>query len=137
MSHGQVNRSVKWLSRPMALVVNLALLVLVAWGFAGEFSRHRQAQEEIDRLEERAAALGQRNFELAAMGREMGTDEALEREARLKLGLRRPGEQVIIIKDQPPPAEVGQGTATDGSVARPVSNFVKWWRYFFSPNGKK
>lgn len=137
MSHGQENQPVKWLSRRSVLAVNLVLLVLVSWGFVGEFTRHRQAQEEIDRLEQRAAALDQGNFDLAKIGEQMGTNEALEREARLKLGLRRPGEQVIIIKDMPPPADIGSGTTAEEAAGRPVSNLVRWWRYFFNNNDKK
>lgn len=119
------------LRRKTVLAANLALLVLAGWGFGGEFMRSRDMQQDIDRLRAQADALETKNFEMARLGRGLTSSDAMEREARLKLGLQRPGESVIIIKDiQPPPPAKPADTATSDAQPR-VSNALKWWRYFF------
>jgi cell division protein FtsB len=119
------------LRRKTLLVANLAFLALAGWGFGGEFMRNRDMQQDIDRLQAQADSLESKNFEIARIGRGLTSSDALEREARLKLGLQRPGESVIIIKDTqpPPPAKLADNATPD---AQPrVSNALKWWRYFF------
>ena len=88
-----------WLAKRSVFLLNLAILALVTWGFAGEYVRHRRLKAEIERLEAEAASLEARNFEAIKLGERFSSDETLEREARLKLGLRKPGESVIILKD--------------------------------------
>jgi len=120
-----------FLRRKTVLAANLVLLTLVAWGFGGEFMRNRDMQREIDRLQAQAEVLEAKNFGIAKIGQDIALDDTREREARLKLGLQKPGESVIIIQDidPPPPPKPADAVRSD---ARPrTSNAVKWWRYFF------
>jgi len=122
------------LRRKTLLAANLVLLALVAWGFGGEFLRNRDMRQEIERLRAQADSLESKNFGIAKIGRELASTDALEREARLKLGLQKPGESVIIIQDiEPPPPPKTAAAAQPESRPR-VSNAVKWWRYFFENN---
>lgn len=119
------------LKRVMAL--NIALLALVAWGFSGELLRNRDMQTEVDRLQSQADELAAKNSELAELGKRMSDPQELERQARLKLNLRRPGEEVVVIKG------VGDAQASVAPDAIAVaaakedggSNLEKWWHYFF------
>jgi cell division protein FtsB len=129
---GRVGQSLNdFLRRKTLLAANLALLVLVGWGFGGEFMRNRDMQGDIDRLRAQADALESKNFEIARIGQGLTSSDALEREARLKLGLQRPGESVIIIKDNQPPPPASPADAAKQDTRQRVSNAQKWWRYFF------
>lgn len=132
----------KTLSRPSFLIINVLLLVLVGWGFAGEFIRNRSMKEEIRRLEKQAEELESRNLKLNRLAEKYSGSSMLEREARLKLNLKKPGEEVVVVRD------VGANeTAEHGSSERDSSNptvgaaeedrtekqsnFNKWIKHFF------
>ncbi len=124
-----------FLRRKSVLAVNAVIFLLAAWGFAGEFVRNRETQHEIDRLSKQVADLESKNFEIARLGQKLATTDMLEREARLNLGLQKPGESVIIVQDAEPPlpAPARPPTVQEQAGER-VSNAGKWWRYFFKPN---
>ncbi len=115
------------------LVLNIALFVMVAWGFSGELLRNRDMQDEVDRLQSQADQLSAKNSELADFGKRMSDPQELERQARLKLNLRKPGEEVVVVNgisdsSQPVTGVVATALGQDGSGQ---SNPQKWWHYFF------
>jgi len=56
----------------------------------------------------------------------MTDSDFVEREARLKLGLRRPGERVIVIEPEAGKRADERPRMDDG-----VGNAERWWFYFF------
>ena len=126
-----------WLARRSLLAANVVVVILVVWGFAGEYLRHVQLQGEISRLTAEADQLEARNLEAAKLGRQFAADDEMEREARLKLGLRKPGESVIIVKDAEivPPTATGEQAAQANESQTPAGNLRLWWRYFFGREG--
>jgi len=121
----------EFLRRKAVLAANLVLLALMGWGFAGEFVRNRDMQKEIDRLSAQADGLAAKNFEIAQIGQKLASSDTLEREARLNLGLQKPGESVIIVRDTAPPPPAAPADAVQTDAPPSESNAVKWWRYFF------
>ena len=114
------------------LFANLILFVLLGWKLYGEVGRSKSLQADIDRLLVQAKALEVQNARLTSLGTEQATQERLEREARVKLGLQKPGESVIIVQDGRGPS---LGVATTRQIApqspdQSLSNPQKWWRYF-------
>lgn len=124
---------VRMLGLKRVLAVNVALFALVSWGLAGEYLRNREMQKEIDTLETRANGLQEKNGELAAATERFGSRAVLEREARLKLNLQRPGEAVVVVRNATPRpvAEAGGQGANGDTGATAGSNAAKWWHYFF------
>ncbi len=119
------------LKRVMAL--NIALFVLIAWGFSGELLRNKDMQGEVDRLQAQADELAAKNSELAELGKRMSDPQELERQARLKLNLRKPGEEVVVIKGV---GDSSLSSAPDSAImpaqnGPDQSNAQKWWHYFF------
>ena len=79
---------------------------------------------EVQRLESQRG-------QLADLLEHADSPEFLEREARLRLGLQKPGESVLIIRDGAPGTA---STAPVNSTASPPpapSNVRRWWQHFF------
>lgn len=121
------------LAKRSLLVANLLVFALVAWGFTGEYLRHSRLTGEIERLQVEADRLQAQSFEASELNERFAADPAVEREARLKLGLRKPGESVIIVKDAQPGLLEPKATddTVDGAAATPLENLRQWWDYLF------
>ena len=115
------------------LFINLCILGILLFSFGKEFLRTRSIEQEIQELEQQANSLTARHQELTQWQRLFQTEGFLEREARLKLGLQKPGEQIIVIDRSP---QITSTLATEEShSSKGFSSFTenpkKWWRYFF------
>jgi cell division protein FtsB len=128
----QPNRFIRLLGLKRLLVANVVLFALVVWGFSGEYLRNRDAQAEVDRLQTQADALSAQNAQLADLGTRDADPQILEKEARLKLDMREPGEHVVVVDG----ADDGGDAPAEQAVSRaapapPQSNAEQWWHYFF------
>lgn len=102
------------------LIINLGSNIANLW----------QRQEEVGRTRQGLETLKKENKDLKAQSEYFQTPEFLEREAREKLGLVRPGEKQVIIEEgllasmqaQPNASVSGQGWSI---------NWEKWWKLFF------
>ena len=132
----------EFLKMRSVLVAELVIAFLIAWGFAGEFMRSRDMQTEIDRLQTQAEQMEAHNLELADMANRYASSSMLEREARLKLNMRRPGEEVVIVRESD--IEVREGVAEEGRAgdaaqeddSSAMSNAKKWIRHLFPMTNK-
>jgi cell division protein FtsB len=114
------------------VAVNLVLASLVGAGLGREYVRQRGLRDEISRLQGEAEDLSARQLDLFALTSSLRTESFIEREARLKLGLKRPGESVVVVRDGPIGAASGvEPPGGEDSSAVPVANPAKWWYYFF------
>jgi cell division protein FtsB len=130
----------------VVLVVNVVILILLSLSFGREFVRNYSIQKDVAELRQTAKQLEARNLEIAEMHTQMQTESFIEKEARLKLGLKKPGERVIVVQEdgegQAPEREentanaAGREEATfeqasDRDDKQSISNAKKWWYYFF------
>lgn len=108
------------------LIIGLGVVaVLAAGSFTREIARNRQINREIAALKDESERLQARNFELLSMGASLDKPDFLEREARLKLNLRKEGERVVVLRQAP------TSSSPLVSAAPEVwSNPHKWWVYF-------
>ncbi len=122
----------KW---PLFLMANLAILLVVGMSTIRETYRGWSVDKEIQALEQKAAELEGRRSELAVFADKLQSPQYIEREARAKLGLQKPGEHVIILEgvsattsewtiEIVPPPPVAVDTR---------SNPKRWWDYFTKP----
>lgn len=127
------------------LVINLVILFFLALSFGKEFMRNYDIQKEINELQARADDLESRNSEIAKLSTVIQTEFFVEREARLKLGLSKPGEKVVIIEGVQELTDRGaertgdvidhinQFTSDDEAVdLKSINNVTLWWYYFFN-----
>lgn len=129
----------------LLFLINVAVLVVLAVSFGREWVRHREIQDEISKLQDEAQALQARNLQIADLNTAFRTESFIEREARLKLGMKKPGESVVVIQDDGDTSimatDSAEGTAAEASDPRrllavepdcsELANPAKWWHYFF------
>lgn len=115
------------------LIFNAVLFLFLAFSFGREYVRNRQIQATIVQLEQQARQLEERNVEIARINAELESESFLEREARLRLGLVKPGERVVVVSDAPE-EDVDIGGEKVSSVILedlPETTVRRWRAYFF------
>ncbi|MBI2551499.1 septum formation initiator family protein [Candidatus Uhrbacteria bacterium] len=121
------------------LLFNLIVLSFLGLSFAREYVRANQLKGDVARLQTQAEQLQKKKVDLMELKASLQTQSSLEREARLKLGLKKPGEKVVVVheatgvampeylKDGDPLPEVFKDVTP-----KPYrSNPQKWWDVFF------
>ncbi len=118
-----------WLLRiiksKIVMLVLLALLICLLLVTARAFLQRYALQQQIDQLESEIATVESQSQQFSDLIEYLETQTFTEEEARLNLGLKKPGEEVVVVE--------GHDAAVisiDGA-EEAVSNPVRWWRYFF------
>jgi cell division protein FtsB len=113
-------------------IIFLALvLILVVVALGRESYRNFRIGREVKDLEKKTENLKISIDDLLKTQDFFHSQEFLEKEARLKLNLIKPGEKLIIVTQQEEPEEKAEQKET---AAKEISNIQRWWEYFF---GKK
>jgi cell division protein FtsB len=123
----------KW---PLFLLANIAILFVVGMSTVRETYRGWSVDREIQALESKAEALEGRRSELASFAEKIQSNQYLEREARAKLNLQKPGEHVIILEGVAPANLEWSSidiTPEPPAAADMRSNPERWWDYFTKP----
>lgn len=115
------------------LLAATVALVFFATGFLRSFLLDYQIRQETAQLKKIQSQLEDRKLKLLDKLSEIESDAYAEKEARLRLGLTKPGEEVVVIKDLPK-AELVEGKVKEetrlGVVT--IANPILWWQYFFT-----
>lgn len=118
--------------------VIVAVMLVVGWVLVisyRQIERGRRIEQEVSALQSEADRIRQENETLGEKVAYFASPAFQEQEAKDKLGLKRPDENVAVIKPRP---EAGN---QDGAVSPerqpfPASeagtpNYLKWWQSFF------
>lgn len=109
--------------------------ILFFFGFMKAFLQDYAVRKEIRSLEHEKAQLEQNKLTLLDRLQDIKSDAFVEKEARLKFGLQKPGESVILFNTAGGNGSEGEGTTSTTQTAKNVSsNAGAWWRYFFHIN---
>ncbi len=124
--------------------VSLFAAVFLSVALGRETVRRRAIDAEIRSLQTQVDTLAARNTEISQLQSALQTESFIEREARLKLGLKKPGESMVVIQDQdrarrdtalsPNADDPLDLVIDDASSAPALGNASKWWYYFFDRN---
>ncbi len=108
-----------------------ALLFFVGVSTIRETYQGWKVEQEIQGLQTQVETLEGKKLRLSETLQRLQAPDAVDKEARLRLGLQKPGERVFIVPSAEALARAGQtaGGATVESVE--LSNPQKWFRYFF------
>ncbi len=126
-------------SRFFLTFIGLAIIILVSFPLARNIRQQRALNREIKRLKQEIAKVEKRNEGLDKLIAYLQSKQFAEEQARLHLGLKKPGEEVIVIKG------VGSTTQSADNIydlpalnepQKKMPNWRRWWQYFFRPQTK-
>ncbi len=124
----------------LIFAANGALLLVVGVSTVRETYREWKVDQEIHQMQAQIEQLEGRKLALTELVSRMDSPEALDREARTRLGLKKPGERVIILRgaDQELESwqEYGLGTPEAEAEDSLASNPERWLKYFLSNKSK-
>lgn len=121
-------------------LLGLAAIILVSFPLARNTVKQYRIDKEIGELKKEIDALQNKNADLKNFVSYLESDQFAEEQARLNLGLKKPGEELMVIK---PAAGASPAGASPGATIfnipgyekiRPEvepSNPRKWLNYFF------
>ncbi|MCF7820007.1 MAG: septum formation initiator family protein [Candidatus Pacebacteria bacterium] len=110
------------------LFLGIVALVLIAIPLYGNWQQKKVIDIEIDEIKAEIAKYESSNKELDEMIKYLNSEESLEAKARTNLGLKKPGEQVVVIKTED--SIIGPKVKNQENNNEEVSNPGRWLRYF-------
>lgn len=124
-------------------LINLVIILFISVSLGREFLRNYEIKNDIQQLQARADSLSAQHIRLTELNQAIQTEFFLEREARLKLGMKKPNENVLVVRQPEARVEGVQNGQDGGEVAidplhileefeQPeVANPTRWWYYLF------
>jgi len=127
-----------WIQQPSWWIVLIAGALFVTFSVAiiRELVNGHQVRQQAQRLKNQVATEQERQTQLQDLIDYLGSPTFQEQEARLKLGLKKTGERVIVVPVTNNPVEgtsVSTTTESVDSSGQKISRPQSWWNYFFAP----
>ena len=119
-----------WLKSKTSVVASLVILLLVCGGLYRIWQQNVNVNSENRTLRDELSSLETDNIELSELIDYLNSTAYIEAKARRDLGLKKAGEEAVIIPDV---AEMVTNSNQSHADAN-RSNIKKWWDYFFSTN---
>ncbi|MEK7203235.1 MAG: septum formation initiator family protein [Patescibacteria group bacterium] len=121
-------------------MLGLIIIILISFPLVKNVSRGYKINQDIKELEKEIANLESKNSNFKNIISYLESDQFVEEQARLKLGLKKEGEGVVVIKNKLNKTE-DNSAATIGSIfnitglsktnpIKQINNPQKWWKYF-------
>lgn len=119
-------------------LLGLAAIILISFPFAKNTLKQYRVNKEISELKKEISDLQNKNVDLKNFVSYLESDQFAEEQARLNLGLKKPGEELTVIK---PASDALAGTSSGATIfdipgykrSKPEakkSNPKKWLSYF-------
>jgi cell division protein FtsB len=126
----------KIFSSKIFLISIIGVLVFLGIQLGRESYRKYQLQQEINNLKSEISKIEGENQELSNLMEYFKKDSYLEKQARVKLNLKKPGEEAVVFPERKEEAE--SNASVDVSSAdekkqdkKSTANYWQWWEYFF------
>lgn len=108
--------------------VSIVAAFFATINFGREWYNNYRVDQEISRLRAQVGQLETERLSILNLKDELISQDFLEAEARIKLGLKKPGETAVVIPE-------GQVASEDVVLRKnresDSSNLQLWWNYFF------
>lgn len=136
-----MNRNTKiffhFLSSKVSLLALVSLTVWLGLSALNEARRKHEVREEIARLQEEIFDLDRANSNLASLIDSFEDPDVIEAEAKKRLHLKKPGEEVaVILRDKNDTSSnivqaegETEGAPEETNASKEPNNLLKWWRY--------
>ena len=137
MKYSKDDFKTRLFSSKIFIVCAFIILVFAITAVAKELYRKYQIQEEISALKEEIEKVEKSNREFSDLIEYLKTESYLEKGARLRLYLQKPGEKVVIVSQNPQGISEekysdGAEKAEEEKKSEEISNPRKWWNYLFA-----
>lgn len=122
---------------PVILIGSLAIAFVLGVATVRESYRGWKVDQEIQALEAQASELEGRNKRLLEIAQTLQSPERMEVEARKRLGLKQPGEHVVVLNGLSATGSWNSAVALDVIAERhevDYPNPLQWYYYFFQPD---
>ena len=103
--------------------IGIVVIVSLVFELGGTIKRNYDLGKQIEDMKQQTAILKEQKEALAYNIEYYKTDSFHEREARAKLGLQKPGEQVVVL---PSPSATPLPDPSASKAAKKKSNFQQW-----------
>jgi cell division protein FtsB len=115
-------------------LVGVIILAVISVPLVRSLMQKNRVEAEISKIKTEINNLESRNKELDELMKYLQSDQFLEKQARTNFGLKRRGEEVVVIKEEGKVAGVSTSSSdhsegVDKETGR--SNLDKWTSYFF------
>lgn len=111
------------------LIFCVIIFLVVLFYLAKSTVRSYKVNSEIADLQNDIIHLEKQNEDLGQLISYLKSDTFIEQEAKLKLGLKKPGENLVVI-----PGQTDSGNNDKEIQNIPQTNPARWWAYFFNKN---
>lgn len=126
--------AIRW---PLIVAGSGVLFLVVGVSTVREGYREWKVDQEIREMQSEVERLEGRKLSLSELISRLGSSDAVDKEARTRLGLRKEGERVIILRGADGPSdwkgdlgqEVSATVQTDATESK--TNPQRWFDYFF------
>ena len=108
----------------------IILLIFIITPLFRQVNQRIRFRNELNRTKQQVFELEQQNQEFSQEIQEMQTDFFKEKQARLRFGLQKPGERVIIVVQNDNLESVKQDLKNK-YFTKKFFNFKSWFNYFF------
>jgi cell division protein FtsB len=125
-----------WMIWPIIFIA-IAVLGLLGYSAYKEFSKNKQVESEIESLKKQAEKIKQENMSLEERIAYLGSQDYQKIQAKDKLDLQDPRENVVAITQNLSILEKKTEELNIGKDSQPVYDnkdipkFLRWWNYFF------
>jgi cell division protein FtsL len=108
-------------------IIALGFLLLILVPLSKNYSRKRLIEREIAEISQEIAEFENKNKDLQEMISYLQSDQSLEEQARLNMGMRRPGESVAVVQ-----GDFLDLIELERERPAPLPNWKKWQKHFFN-----
>lgn len=111
----------------IGLIIAVSVAIFIAYNLLSQILQAVKSSERLSSEAEDLFKLEAKNKQLKSKLSQIRSPEFIEKEARNKLGLAKPGETVIIIPDEKIKAILQASSSAQIRLPNPLG----WWRLFF------
>jgi cell division protein FtsB len=118
-------KSPLWIS-----IILIIILGCIAGPFLNNYLKRKQIDTEIFDLQAEIGRMENGNKDLKKLLSYLESDQFAEAQARLNFGLKKPGEEVVVVKGD----DNFKALISAGGDEKDLSNPAKWLKYFLKIN---
>lgn len=118
----------------IGVVCIIAVVSFSVYVSSKQLARNQRIESEVDVLRREADKIRRENETLAEKVQYFASNDFREQEAKEKLGMKKAGEEVVVIKARPGEEQerVADPVLTSSLESdRNQPNYQKWWNVFF------